>query len=220
MSIHVPKRESDGSLPDVPSYGEFPFSLLQDFGCETQDGTMSFLYDCRGVDRSDENTVELSTCYKLHLHTVVHGIKIACALGNLRCVKDIVGVWKAAYKNGPNTAEDADAVPPDDDARAVRKFLATVAEYGLQLAARNGHDDVVEYLLSPAVRNVLDFDIQANHNGAFHEACEHKRASTARLLLEKGAAGDMQTGSAAMKRVLGLVDSGSRPAEQAQQEAQ
>ena len=179
-SVYVPHRNEDGSLPVKPSYGEFPFDAVRP-DLRTDHGD-AFLEDCINPDGGDEGVCSLQRMNSTHRSIIGTGIKLACATGNLFAVQayaaDFEGVARATSAYGHQvTSEEKDSI---------KRFLTSVVEDGLQLAARNGHDNVVKYLLSDFVRDTLGTNIHANSNGAFHEACEQERVSTAKILIKAG----------------------------------
>ena len=207
-SIHVPDRNADGSLPSVPSYGDFPMQMITMFRDEASDSVADFLSDCWSLHKRGKAGTPMSEMYQLHRHVSAWGIKYACAIGNVRAVKqhvtDIDGAVRAC--NGYEARDAARTTEAVAKQRGgMRLFLKSVAESGLQLAARGGHDNIVQYLLSPAVRDVLELDPRANANGAFHEACEHGHPTTAKMLLKAGVVPSVEPESYLMTHLMELV---------------
>lgn len=101
-------------------------------------------------------------------------VQIACASGTLSAVQryatDVRGATLACkrYLGGPRT---------ETLQCRMRDTLHEAATTGLQLAARGGHDDVVQYLLAHT-----SADRTANAYGAYHEAREAKHAHVLRTL--------------------------------------
>jgi len=178
-SVYVPPRKKDGSLPDVPSYGDFPVYGMASYG--GYNGL--FLHECFSPGISTPEEMRLNGENKIHSDILGLGLKLACVVGNVCVLKcHATNIDGAALAIGPYNIQNT----TEKQRKFTRRIIKTALEDGLQLAARNGHTEVVKYLTSAPVREAVGLDIHANYNGAFHEACEHKRTTAAKALVEAG----------------------------------